>query len=50
MSDFQDEGYKKMICVEVGSVVDEVVLGPGESRVFSQTISILEGVLHSIDT
>lgn len=42
MSDFHDLGYKEMICVEVGSVCEDVVIQAGEKRVFSQTISILD--------
>jgi D-hexose-6-phosphate mutarotase len=44
MGDFHDQGYKGMICVEVGSVVEDVVLAAGESRVFRQIVTILDGV------
>ena len=40
MSDFGDEEYKTMICVEAGSVVDPVPLGAGEKTTFSQKITV----------
>eukprot|EP01083_Nonionella_stella_P288243 980916_1 len=38
MSDFDDEEYKEMVCVEPGSVTRPVTLKPGESKVYSQTL------------
>ena len=40
MSDFGDEEYKTMVCVEAGSVVDPVTLGAGEKTSFSQKITV----------
>lgn len=39
MADFDDEGYKTMICVEPGLVSDRMVLKPGEEWTGSQWIS-----------
>lgn len=33
--------YKNMVCVEVGSVAEPVVLGPGDSWAGSQTLTLL---------
>ena len=41
MSDFGDEEYKNMICVEVGHVSSFVTLGPGLSWEASQTLTAL---------
>jgi len=41
MSDFDDEGYKCMMCVEPGAVSERISLKPAESRQFSQTIKVL---------
>lgn len=41
MSDFDDEGYKNMICVEPGAVSERITLKPSESRQFSQTIKVI---------
>ena len=42
MSDFDDEGYKKMICVEPGYVGQRLELQPGETKAFSQTLTVVE--------
>lgn len=39
MSDFGDEEYREMVCVEV-ACVDEIVVAPGSTWVGSQTISV----------
>ncbi|KAI8913126.1 apospory-associated protein c [Powellomyces hirtus] len=38
MADFGDEDYRKMICVEVGSVTDLISLAPGKTWEGSQTL------------
>ncbi|XP_067949369.1 uncharacterized protein [Watersipora subatra] len=40
MSDFDDDGYKKMICVEPGFVVERVILQPQEERSFTQNLVV----------
>lgn len=40
MSDFGDEEYKEMVCVEAGAVSSRVNLEPGLSMTFSQTITV----------
>ncbi|KAK3602521.1 hypothetical protein CHS0354_029339 [Potamilus streckersoni] len=40
MADFDEKEYKTMLCVEVGSVFNQVTLGPGEQKEFSQIISV----------
>jgi len=41
MSDFNDDGYKHMVCVESGFVSNRKKLNPGETFVASQTVSKL---------
>lgn len=41
MSDFGDEEYHYMICVEVGSVAEWVKLGGGKSWTGGQTLTVL---------
>ncbi len=41
MSDFEVDGYKSMICVEAGSVCEEVTLKPGEVWKAQQTLKPL---------
>lgn len=41
MSDFGDEEYRNMICVEPGYVAERVKVKPGEGRSFGQTIRVL---------
>ena len=38
LKDFQEGGYKSMICVEVGKIGDPVLLGPGQMWVGTQVI------------
>ena len=38
MADFEDSEYLSMVCVEVGSVANEVTLKPGQSWNGSQTL------------
>ncbi|TPX55705.1 glucose-6-phosphate 1-epimerase [Powellomyces hirtus] len=40
MADFGDEDYRKMICVEVGSVTDFISLAPGKTWEGSQTLVV----------
>lgn len=40
MSDFGDEEYKTMVCVEAGSVMNPVTLGAGDKTSFSQKITV----------
>ncbi|KAJ3197496.1 hypothetical protein HK101_003194 [Irineochytrium annulatum] len=40
MADFPDDGYKKMVCVEVGQVAQNVTLPPGGSWEGSQLIKV----------
>ena len=42
MTDFEDDDYKKMICVEVGNVANEVVLKAGESWTREQKITTMK--------
>jgi glucose-6-phosphate 1-epimerase len=39
MSDFDDDEYKKMLCVEMGCVAKEIVLNPNENWTGYQIIS-----------
>ena len=41
MVDFPDEDYKRMICVEAGSVSTGIQLAPGSTWVGSQTLSVV---------
>ena len=38
MSDFADDGYHVMLCVEAGSVSKEIVLQPGGTYTAGQTM------------
>lgn len=40
MSDFDDDGYKHMVCVEPGYVSERKVLQPGLTFTCSQTLSL----------
>lgn len=40
MSDFDDEEYKKMICVESGRVSSRTILKPSEQITMSQIIKV----------
>jgi len=41
MSDFNDEGYKNMVCVEPGFVAERKVLQPREKWTGSQWLSVV---------
>ena len=41
MSDFDDDGYNAMVCVEPGAVTHRVKLMPGEEWTGSQWMSAL---------
>ncbi len=38
MSDFGDNEYQNMVCIEPGSVAKVVTLKPGESKLYTQTL------------
>lgn len=40
MSDFDDEEYRKMICVEPGRVSSRSILKPSENLTMSQVIKV----------
>ena len=40
MADFDDEGYKYMICVEPGAVSKRVTQLPGTSCTYTQKVSL----------
>ncbi len=42
MSDFPDDGYVEMLCVEAANTVDKLLLQPGDSYELSQTIGLEE--------
>ena len=41
MSDFDDDGYKTMICVEPGYVSERVVIQPGKVKDFAQSLKVV---------
>lgn len=41
MSDFGDEEYKEMVCVEAGAVAQQVTLDPSKRLAFSQKITVV---------
>ena len=43
MGDFEDEGYKNMVCVEPGIINGQYALGGGEMLLIEQIISVGEG-------
>ncbi|KAK3098662.1 hypothetical protein FSP39_021742 [Pinctada imbricata] len=40
MSDFDDEEYNRMLCVEAGAVSQNVTIKEGQSLTFSQTLTV----------
>ena len=38
MNDFGDDEYNNMVCIEPGSVAKPVILKPGESKTYNQTL------------
>lgn len=40
MSDFDDDGYLHMVCVEAGHVANRKILAAGSEITVSQTISV----------
>ena len=40
LSDFGDNEYQNMICVEAGAVTEPVILGPGETWVGKQGLNL----------
>ena len=42
MSDFSDDGFKHMVCIEAAITANEVqIISPGESHILSQTIALI---------
>lgn len=41
MSDFGDEEYKVMICVEPGAVAERIQLEPGAENSFKQNLQVI---------
>ena len=42
MTDFEDDEYKRMVCLEPGNVISSIMLVPGESWLRAQKITVLE--------
>ncbi|XP_006813988.1 uncharacterized protein LOC102804275 [Saccoglossus kowalevskii] len=47
MSDFADDEYHNMICVEAGNVKTPIVLSPGAEYEASQILCVLDKILDS---